>query len=237
MCKMFNSVEHKCFFLAFALRDLVPIDNLLPKAEELPWHYVFAVLFLKMNKQYKTKEILFKHRQMYSMLMCKREVKPENVFVDVNWKRIQYKDLDNNLKDLNWKCALNRLPVRETLYRHNCSRTPKCPRGCGKDETIRHLLWECKFAGELWACTDKWIRMVAPNYNLNYDMVIYGCELIDFPKEVFKIAWLLVSWTKLILWDTRNICVKKIKYISDVKEAEFLLLGKNKETKLKLIYR
>ncbi len=59
-------------------------------------------------------------------------------------------------KDLNWLAALGRLPVREQLYRHVSGKSPKCPVGCGQDETVEHTFWSCPGAVSFWKIVTAW---------------------------------------------------------------------------------
>ncbi|KAK8935637.1 hypothetical protein KSP39_PZI014136 [Platanthera zijinensis] len=44
-----------------------------------------------------------------------------------------------------WPAAINLLSMNHWLFRHNMRYNADCLRGCGQDETIHHMLGECKF--------------------------------------------------------------------------------------------
>ncbi|KAI4881095.1 hypothetical protein NFI96_005182 [Prochilodus magdalenae] len=72
------------------------------------------------------------------------------------WRNAAHPALQNKLKDLSWMAAHEILPVRTVLHSQGMATTSICPRpGCGEPETVRHVLWECSVARDLWA-------MIAP---------------------------------------------------------------------------
>ena len=67
------------------------------------------------------------------------------------WVFTQQKGLMNRARDINWLALHRRLPVREVLNRHGLTRGSLCPReGCGAEETLEHVFWECGFATKVW---------------------------------------------------------------------------------------
>ncbi|XP_035257283.1 uncharacterized protein LOC118218746 [Anguilla anguilla] len=67
------------------------------------------------------------------------------------WKEVAHPDLLNRHRDLAWQVAHGVLPVRAVMHRRGMSRIAVCPRdGCGYEEPVRHLLWDCEAAQALW---------------------------------------------------------------------------------------
>lgn len=101
---------------------------------------------------------------------------------EVNWIMLQPTFLTGFCKDLNWLAALGWLPVRERLYRHGSGRSPMCPTGCGKEETIEHALWSCPRPVELWRSVMRWWEKWRGPI-ITRDLVLYGLGLDVFEVQ------------------------------------------------------
>ncbi|KAL7852905.1 hypothetical protein SRHO_G00186900 [Serrasalmus rhombeus] len=125
------------------------------------------------------------------------------------WSRVQPKGLDNWLQDLNWQCVHGKLPVREVLYRHGLTSHPRCPRpACAKDESLRHVFWECGYARATWSKVDGLCRALDPQFVLTYEKVMRGWSH-DTRSPFLSRMWLLVSVTKRELWNARTSLIQK----------------------------
>ncbi|KAJ8358364.1 hypothetical protein AAFF_G00013210 [Aldrovandia affinis] len=87
----------------------------------------------------------FRHLVALSHVVPRSET-PSRV-TGVVWSRVSGGRAPGAVRDLQWRCALGRLPVREILHRHGCAASPLCPRGCGAPETVSHVFWDCPFVG------------------------------------------------------------------------------------------
>lgn len=126
---------------------------------------------------------------------------------NVKWGIIQPKSFDNDLKDLIWLSAMNRLPVKDVLFRHGCAVNNKCKReGCNKEETIMHVFWECKFAKEFWGKALKIIKIFTGDLIIDGNSIVLGEKVDVIDKERFLPAWSLICMGKKMLWDKRNKC-------------------------------
>ncbi|KAJ7988601.1 hypothetical protein DPEC_G00325240 [Dallia pectoralis] len=135
------------FWLAVPLRRFVAWDNSRPKAESLPPHFHQVVMWSKRHVECREGLLCLDHRALYRALVAKRgPVRVFGVGPDV-WRAIQRPGLSHRMRDLNWLGIHRRLPVRDVLYRHGLNKTKLCPRaGCGAEETLEHVFWECPFA-------------------------------------------------------------------------------------------
>ncbi|KAL6463240.1 hypothetical protein MHYP_G00276310 [Metynnis hypsauchen] len=113
------------------------------------------------------------------------------------------------VQDLNWQCVHGKLPVREVLYRHGLTRHPRCPRpACAKDESLRHVFWECGYARATWGKVDGLCRALDPQFALTYEKVMRGWSH-DTRSPFLSRMWLLVSVTKRELWNARTSLIQK----------------------------
>ncbi|KAJ7988599.1 hypothetical protein DPEC_G00325220 [Dallia pectoralis] len=135
------------FWLAVPLRRFVAWDNSRPKAESLPPHFHQVVMWSKRHVECREGLLCLDYRALYRVLVAKRgPVRVFGVGPDV-WRAIQRPGLSHRMRDLNWLGIHRRLPVRDVLYRHGLNKTKLCPRaGCGAEETLEHVFWECPFA-------------------------------------------------------------------------------------------
>lgn len=150
-----EKVAHKCYFLrryylAWLLRHLVPIWNAVPRAGVLPPVYRAVVLLLRRDAALVTREVILDHRAWYKALVARQFATPTAVPLYINWGLISAGRAPGEVRDLQWRCALGRLPVSEVLHRHGCSWSWLRPRACGGVETMRHAFWVCPFAAAFW---------------------------------------------------------------------------------------
>ncbi|KAL7852899.1 hypothetical protein SRHO_G00186840 [Serrasalmus rhombeus] len=170
-------------WLSWPLRSIVSTwSNSGPKAETLPDYYQHLVRWSK---------------------SLPAGLRPDT------WSRVQPKGLDNRLQDLNWQCVHGKLPVREVLYRHGLTSHPRCPRpACAKDESLRHVFWECGYARATWSKVDGLCRALDPQFVLTHEKVMRGWSH-DTSSPFLSRMWLLVSVTKRELWNARTSLIQK----------------------------
>ena len=68
------------------------------------------------------------------------------------------------------------LPVRAVMHSRSMARISACPRpGCCQEESVRHLLWECRAARNLWKEVSPLISACLPaGEDLTPQLVLYG---------------------------------------------------------------
>eukprot|EP00063_Salmo_salar_P067949 XP_014042784.1 PREDICTED: uncharacterized protein LOC106595972 [Salmo salar] len=92
------------------------------------------------------------------------------------WRNVAHPALLNQHRDLSWMVAHEILPVRAVMHSRGMARTSACPRpGCGQEESVRHLLWECRAARDLWKEVGPLISPCLPaGEDLTPQLVLYG---------------------------------------------------------------
>ncbi|KAI4889535.1 hypothetical protein NFI96_032032 [Prochilodus magdalenae] len=131
------------------------------------------------------------------------------------WRNAAHPALQNKHKDLSWMAAHEILPVRAVMHSRGMASNPMCPRpGCGEPETVRHVLWECSVARDLWAitgplqCPSLPAGEVQPSvYRVAVNGVGQGIEKL--PAAEFTALWLTLNGVKAALWTSRNLLVGK----------------------------
>lgn len=207
--------EHKArflaqFWLAFPLRSLGNWRGTMPWSANRPEHYRRAADFIARKPWCLEQSLVLEQRKLYHKLSEELVDRVEKVVLPykVSWIRLQPSYLTGFCKDLNWLAALGRLPVRERLYRHGSGRSPMCPTGCGKEETIEHALWSCPGAASLWRSVMQWWeRWRGPI--ITRDLVLYGLGLEVFDAERRRVIWGTISEGKHVLWEWRTMCLRK----------------------------
>ncbi|RXN36661.1 zinc finger CCHC domain-containing 3 [Labeo rohita] len=106
------------------------------------------------------------------------------------------------------------LPVRAVMHSRGMAKNPTCPRsGCNFPETVRHLLWECGAARDLWAKTGPLYFPCLPagGAQIGYQLAILGVGrgLKDLTAQDFTSLWLTLNVIKDAIWATRNLLVGK----------------------------
>ncbi|XP_070997360.1 fibrinogen-like protein 1 [Oncorhynchus clarkii lewisi] len=91
------------------------------------------------------------------------------------------------------------------------ARTSVCPRpGCGQEESVRHMLWECRAARDLWKEAGPLITSCLPaGEDLTPQLVLYGVGRRPIPSKAFTKLWPTLTCLKEALWSSRNLLVAK----------------------------
>ncbi|XP_029555022.1 uncharacterized protein LOC115153570 [Salmo trutta] len=127
------------------------------------------------------------------------------------WRNVAYPALLNRHRDLSWMVAHKIIPVRAVMHTRGMARTPACPRpGCGQDESVRHLLWECRAARDLWKEAGPLMSLCLPaGEDLTPQLVLYGVGRRPIPPKAFTKLWPTFACLKDALWSSRNLLVAK----------------------------
>ncbi|XP_027869144.1 uncharacterized protein LOC114142200, partial [Xiphophorus couchianus] len=99
----------------------------------------------------------------------------------------------------------------ELLCSRGMSATSICPRpGCGAPESVRHLLWECSAAVDLWAKAGSLQFPHLPAREvLHGQLVLYGVSQQKIKKKDFAEMWLTLATIKDAIWTSRNLLVSR----------------------------
>ena len=189
------------YYFAYPARRLMAWSNLGPRSEHPPWHFAHAAKWLRDHPGALEGGLGLDQRRLYAAVRL--EVSGPGVVgvSSATWLRVQLPGLDNGLKDFNWFCLHKRLPVRATMYRHGLARSPCCPRAtCSEDETVRHALWGCHFAGSFWARARGLLARIDPGFGLSWGVLERG--IAGRGRETF-LLWLVISLAKRELWRAR----------------------------------
>ncbi|KAJ8335383.1 hypothetical protein SKAU_G00387250 [Synaphobranchus kaupii] len=188
------------------MRHLRRWDNTVPKAETMPRHYWHARMWSRRHAECMDPVLAVAHRRLYGVLRTKLgPVGPVGVARGI-WARLQPKGLGNRLKDLTWLIVLNRLPVRDVLYRHGISLNQFCLRNmCFGVETVEHTFWSCAFAQDVWAEAGTYF---VPLQGLTAKGVLLGEGWGKMGYRDWERVLLVLSLFKKGLWDARSASIR-----------------------------
>ena len=106
-----------------------------------------------------------------------------------------------------WKVLLDRLPTKGNLIRRGVQVTsPLCVFCHESDESVQHLLCECKFTHRVWTFCSRWIGIEMAHHNdpkrhfENFHLV--HCNLKQ--NQVWKGTWVAIV---RCIWDQRNVII------------------------------
>ncbi len=206
------------FWMGSYLRHLklLPTDLRMPVSFILPPAYAFIRKFLKSFKlEQEELSVLTNHRSLLSVVQGRETTCPVRGLAvgepSTVWRNVNHPALPNRLRDLSWMVAHEILPVRAVMHSRGMSAHSTCPRlGCGAPESVRHLLWECSAAGDLWAAAGSHHLPGLPAGEvLDAQLVLYGVSQRPVPARLFAKQWLTLSAIKDAIWTSRNLLVGK----------------------------
>ncbi|XP_036006074.1 uncharacterized protein LOC118566791 [Fundulus heteroclitus] len=210
------------FWMGSYLRKLKLIQSDLktPVAFNLPPAYAFIQKFLEHFKlEGEESRILTNHRFIISVVQEREPVTPVRGLLrgdaSTVWRNVSLPVLPNRLQDLSWMVAHGILPVRAVMHSRGMSVSSICPRpGCGAPESVRHLLWECSAARDLWteAGSSQFPHLPAREV-LDLQLVLYGVSHRTFTKKDFEEMWLTLATIKDAIWTSRNLLVSRRRQI------------------------
>ena len=177
--------------------DHEPVDN-----NYIPLFYILG----KVKDEFKdTKSKIF-YRQLISskvQIPTKEEKWKLRIGIDnVNFNHVYRKKIvsmfDRKIAEFNYKILQDILPCNVNLVKWRKSNNTHC-RLCNVEETIEHLLYDCKFAKAIWAYfKDK------TGINVNVEDVIFGNYLSEIQNVIVSITayyifkcWLLESYNNV----------------------------------------
>ncbi|XP_054900671.1 uncharacterized protein LOC129369282 [Poeciliopsis prolifica] len=134
------------------------------------------------------------------------------------WRNVSHPVVSNRLQDMSWMAAHGILPVRAVMHSRGMSATSICTRpGCGAPESVRHLLWECSAADDLWATagSSQFSHLPAGEV-LNAQLVLYGVSHQKITRKDFAEMWLTLATIKDAIWTFRNLLVSRRRQIHPV---------------------
>ncbi|XP_016522825.1 uncharacterized protein LOC107835100 [Poecilia formosa] len=202
---------------------LLKSDFKKPAAFNLPPAYAFIQKFLQHFKlEGEEIGILTNHRFIISIVQDREPATPVRGLLrgDANtvWRNVGHPVLPNRLQDLSWMVAHEILPLRAVMHSRGMSATSICPRpGCGAPESVRHLLWECSAARDLWAEAGSLQFPYLPAGEvLDLQLVLYGVSHQKMEKKDFAEMWLTLATIKDAIWTSRNLLVSRRRQIPPV---------------------
>ncbi|KAL7852915.1 hypothetical protein SRHO_G00187000 [Serrasalmus rhombeus] len=134
--------------------------------------------------------------------------------VEEVWRNATHPALRNTHKDLSWLAAHEALPARAVMHSRGMAKNPICPQlGCGAAETVRHMLWECNAARDLWLRTSAlWCPYLPAGgpQTLVYRQAVNGVGWSRaLPPATFRELWPILNSVKDAIWESRNLLVGK----------------------------
>lgn len=206
------------FWMGSYLRSLkfLERDHTKPVAFNLPTTYGFIKKFLnKLNMEKEEIDILTNHKSILSLVQEREQVSPVRGLTlseaQATWRSVSHPALLNRHRDLAWMVAHEILPVRAVMHSRGMARNPSCPRaGCGAPETVRHALWECSAARDLWALAgSQQFPCLPAGEVLTYKRIMGGLSQKGKPATPPLNLWLPINCIKDAIWTSRNLLVGK----------------------------
>ena len=201
---------------------LLPVNLRVPVSFNLPPAYEIIKKFIRHFNIEQDVEVLTNHRSLLSIVQEREAVSPVPRLAvgepQKVWHNVNHPALPNRLRDLSWMVAHDILPVRAVMHSRGMAATSTCPRpGCGAQETVRHLLWECRGAVDQWATAGSLLSRTQPvGGGPTAQLVLYGVGQERLTKAEYTNLWLTLAAIKDAIWTTRNLLVSRRMHIPPV---------------------
>lgn len=204
------------FWMGSYLRSLkiLPTNHTVPVAFKPSAAYDFIKKFLNKHILEKETKSLTNHRLLLSLIQEREQVTPVRWIkigeAQTVWQNVSHPALHNRHRDL---AAHEILPVRAVMHSRGMATNPICPRpGCNAPESVRHTLWECSVARDLWATAGPQQFPSLPAgevQQLDYPMIMGGVSQRKMTPAQHTQTWLTINCYKDVLWTSRNLLVGK----------------------------
>ena len=97
-----------------------------------------------------------------------------------------------------WCAYHETLPTNYQLHKRKIRSSAICPIYLQEDKTMRHILWQCAMARNIWALVPRRMQKL-PNYGGEYSLFMKRI-FTDFSKEDTE-EWVVIMWS---IWNARN---------------------------------
>ncbi|XP_030265219.1 uncharacterized protein LOC115576792 [Sparus aurata] len=189
-----------CFFIPL---KLLSIDPRVPVSFKMLMVYDFiSTVFTDMSMVQEALTLLTNHCSFLFLVQEREPVSPVRGLAvgDPSMPRhfANHPALPNGLRALSWLVAHEVLPVRTAMHSRGMSSSATCPRpGCGAPESVRHLLWECSAAVDLWAMAGSQQFPCLPAGEVPEAQVVpYGVSRRKTTTDKFSHHWLTPAAAK-----------------------------------------
>lgn len=118
------------------------------------------------------------------------------------WSALGVVGVSNRQRDVAWLALQDALPTREFLKKRDIITSDRCLRErCGGVESTKHVLWDCKYAGEVRGRFKVFFETIS-KCKLSYMSLLTGAGLCKVEGE--HVGWWFCFILKESLWDMRN---------------------------------
>lgn len=195
---------------------LLNVKLTVPVAFVMPRFYSHVQTFLMKNElEREGAEVLTSYKNLMSFVQGREPTCPVRGLALGQavriWKEVAHPDLLNRHRDLAWQVAHGVLPVRGVMHARGMAQNAVCPRtGCGQEETVRHLLWDCEAAQALWKEASLLLNELDKGMKLDCQLVLYGTGH-KLRSAVWTRAWQCINCMREALWKARCLLVMEEK--------------------------
>ena len=195
-------------------------SNTFPHSEYIPPFYreCLSVLkmFLNIHPFYKFGNS--KTKTFYNLLLANVTEKPKiqticpTVHFKSVWKNIYLSCIDPTVRDTMYRLSHDVIFVNYYLYSKGISKDKSCPL-CSKTETINHLFLECFMFSPLNKVVLYLLRRISKSFTFS-ERIFRFFELPNLNKYDKQLALLLLSESRHVIWNCRNLMKHENKYIN-----------------------
>ncbi|XP_058775734.1 uncharacterized protein LOC131650010 [Vicia villosa] len=141
------------------------------------------------------------------------------------WSKIWNKAIPTKVSCLVWRLVQNRIATTDNIVKRAIGLQGQvgCAGGCGSDESVAHLFFECKCFAGIWSSICKWVSVTSVLHNEGWQHMSQFENLLGGGISMslkLRVLWCAGIWC---IWKARNnkiFCnedIQIIKVLEDVK--------------------
>ena len=123
------------------------------------------------------------------------------IYQEMDWKAIFLKPIkttqDSKLRWFQLRIIHRIIPTNRYLCLRKITNNSSCSFGCGDEETIEHLFYDCPIVQLFWTDVLEWIRsrcIHCDNFIFTKELIIFGLKSNTFTDKVMDLIILLAKW-------------------------------------------
>ncbi|CAJ2629018.1 unnamed protein product [Trifolium pratense] len=146
------------------------------------------------------------------------------ILTNLSWMKIWNKSIPSKVSCLVWRLLQNKIATKDNLFRRGVigQGSLMCCSGCGTEESVFHLFFECPIFAGIWYDVSKWMGISTALHKEGMNHLEQFEGLIGSGRaftERVRVIWFACIWC---IWRSRNEKLFKNKEINLINMVEYV---------------